>query len=185
MKIASLFFWVAALSHQVVQAKLNDQPVRIKNFREILYSYEGLLRVDANSTDIRDMFRSVKDRLPTLGNVDELSSSTVLAMTELSGLFCSKAIQIEKDKPFGERNLYSDIDFSRGTEQYTSYLRHKLNQSFEKIFWNRSMSSIEAKVMDESLVKQIQLSNGTNSEHANILLSHCVSFATSLAFLVK
>lgn len=160
-------------------------PLRIKNFREIFASYEAITGADEGDTELLELFKLTKDRLPRAGVPQEFGSPVVLGMTELAGGFCKKAIAREKAQSYGERLLFSDIDFARGTNQFSDFLVGKLADQLAISFWQR-----EAKVSEKmALSKMISdLSTGDPMavvETEELLQVVCTTFGTSLAFLVK
>src|SRR5688572_9189629 len=88
-----------------------EDPVLLKNFREIYAAYENITAVDGRDKELMDLYKLNMDRLPKNGLPEELSSSVVLAATELSGAFCKKTIDREKVLAPGARILFGDVNF--------------------------------------------------------------------------
>lgn len=159
-------------------------PIRIKNFREIYSSYSNITGVDKNDGDLQNAFGNIKDRLPKYGIPQEFSNNTVLAMIELSGHFCQKAIAREENQTYGERLMFSDIDFTRGPSQFSDFLVSRVGQQLASMFWLRDIKQKEIEAMISLVAKS---ANGDDSIAAlkNLLQIICASYASSMAFLVK
>lgn len=183
MKKPILFFTflsVALGSHLAYSFEV----LKLKNYREIYASYQGIMNVDGRDTELTDLYRLDKDRLPQTGSPQEFSSPTVLALTELGGAFCKKAIDAEKVVPLGERTLFSRIDFERGPEQFTGYLQEALFEDLSQAFWGRDIKDSEkivlSKIMTDTLA---DLQSTTETE--KVLEVVCTTYASSLAFVTK
>ncbi|MDZ4660487.1 MAG: hypothetical protein SGJ18_02590 [Pseudomonadota bacterium] len=162
-----------------------QDPIRLKNFREIYASYESVTRVDGKDGTLQEIFRLSKERLPRNGTADELNSPAVLAMTELSGAFCKKAIDREKILTKGERILFLDIDFELGPIQFSDYLVERISNHLSRLFWNRDINPQEATVMVKLVSEAGAANQYSKIETENVLHILCTTYATSLAFLVK
>ncbi len=178
------FYAIVFFLYGIMVGNAGD-PVRIKNFREIYSSYASITGVDINDLDIQAAFGNIKDRLPKYGIPQELSNNTVLAMIELSGYFCKKAIEREENQTYGERLLFSDIDFTRGSEQFSNFLVSKLSQQFSTMFWLRDVRQKEVEAMITLVAKSSVADEDSIDATKQILQMICASYASSMAFIVK
>lgn len=160
-------------------------PVLLKNFREIYASYVNITGVNGRDKDIADVYRLVVDRLPKAGTPDELSSAVILAATEVSGMFCKKAIDSEKAVSHGERILFGDIDFARGPSQFTDYLKSVVNDHLALAFWQRNANAAEKQALSKVITDASKGSAETGAETEKVMHVLCTAYATSLAFLAK
>lgn len=167
-----------------IAGAVND-PVRLKNFREIYESYAQITGVDSKDADLLELYKLNVDRLPKLGVAGELSSNVVLATTELAGAFCKKALDKEKALPRGERNLYGPADLTRGPEQFTEYLKGVIVNRFAEQFWQRQATDSEKLVFSKAISKMTEKDPEDAAQTGNILHVLCATFGTSLAFLTK
>lgn len=182
--MTKLFLIFMAFSLHPVAWAVND-PVRLKNFREIYESYAQITGVDSKDADLLELYKLNVDRLPKLGVAGELSSNVVLATTELAGAFCKKALDKEKALPRGERNLYGLADLTRGPEQFTEYLKGVIVNRFAEQFWQRQATDSEKQVFSKSISKMTEKDPEDEAQTGNILHVLCATFGTSLAFLTK
>ena len=183
MKMLKIFF--LGIAFALGSAATADNPVRLKNFREIYASLVTVTGVDGRDAELTELFRVNVDRLPKVGEAGELSSNVVLAATELSGAFCKKALDREKALPRGERNLFGQVDLNRGPRQFTNYLKGRITEQYAQAFWLRAPSATEKEVLSQ-LIDRLR-TNVTDSadETEKLLQVFCVSFGSSLAFLTK
>lgn len=169
----------------IMVGNAND-PIRIKNFREIYSSYSSITGVEENDSDLQTIFNLVKDRLPKFGIPQEFSNNTVLAMTELSGHFCKKAITREENQTYGERLMFSDIDFTRGPSQFSDYLTGKVGQHLARMFWLRDLKDKELAAINTIITKATSVESEDSIDGTKkVLQILCATYASSMAFLVK
>ena len=168
----------------VSQASASSDRLLLKNYREIFLAYASATGVAPQDVEAREAYRINIDRLPKTGVTDELSSPVILAATELSGVFCSKAISREQKQTPGERQLFPQIDFQTGPSQFSDYLIDILAQDLALNFWQRNAKPEEIISVLE-LIKESSVGAMTTSDTENILQILCTTYATSLAMLVK
>lgn len=160
--------------------------VRLKNARELYAAYEATTGIDGRQADLAELYRLNMDRLPKYGLPEELSSSTVLAATEISGAYCKKAIDREKVLPEGERMLFADIDFTQGPSQFTSFLRETAIDRLAIMFWQRNATEAEIASLSETILSaSMDGSKDLPAETEKVLQVLCTTVGTSLAFLTK
>lgn len=159
--------------------------VRLKNFREIYYSLAALTTIDENDADMKTVFNLVKDRLPRAGSPQEFNSPSLMALTELSGAFCQKAVQKEKRMSPGERTLFPDVNFQRGPVQFSSYLSEVIAKRLSRIFWQREAKASEIAMIEQLILETAKDDMSTLTETEKVLQSVCTNFASSLAFATK
>jgi hypothetical protein len=185
MKHIRSWFAFALFASLILAPQAQSASLRLKNFREIYAAYQSVLNVSASDADVSAVYALVRDRLPKTGQAQEFSSSVVLATTELGGAFCKKAITLEKAMPFGERNLFYNIDFDYGPFQLSGYETEVLAKNLANAFWQRDLTQDERKVIYK-LVDTASNEDLTSPEATEVVLrSICTTFATSLAFLTK
>ena len=158
--------------------------VQLKNAREIYASYESVTGVDGSKQELRDLFKLNADRLPKTGAPEELSSSVVLAATELSGAFCKQVITNEKVVSHGQRILFGDVDFNKGPSQFNGILKPILIDHLAIEFWAREASAPEKQVLDR-VINSASKGDDTPAMTEKVMLVVCTTYATSLAFLLK
>lgn len=159
--------------------------VRIKNFREIYYSLSALTNIDENDADLKVVYNIVKDRLPRTGSPLEFNSPSLMALTELSGAFCQKAVQKEKTLSPGERTLFPDVNFQRGPVQFSSYLSEVVSKRLARIFWQREAKASEIRLIEQLILETAKENMAALVETEKVLQSVCTNVASSLAFVTK
>ncbi|OQW52129.1 MAG: hypothetical protein A4S09_08955 [Proteobacteria bacterium SG_bin7] len=180
----TIFYSVVFFLYGIMTGNAGD-PVRIKNFREIYSSYASITGVGADDVEIQLVFNNIKDRLPKYGIPQEFNNNTVLAMIELSGYFCKKAIAREENQTHGERLIFSDIDFTRGPSQFSDFLISRISQRLAVMFWLRDVKQKEIEVMNSLFAKSTSAQDDSIDALKNILQIMCANYASSMAFLVK
>jgi hypothetical protein len=159
--------------------------VKIKNFREIYSSLATMMNMNESNQTLKDAFVLVKDRLPKTGSAQEFSSPTLMALTELSGTFCRETISKEEKLGYGERTLFSDINFDRGPIQFSSYLSDVLSKKLSRIFWQREIRPEESVVIENLIFSSIGKNLTNPAETEKIVQVVCTAFTSSLAFITK
>jgi hypothetical protein len=154
-------------------------PVLLKTGREIYASYASILGVNEKDPDTVALYQANASRLPKQGLPSELSNNAVLGVTELSGLFCQKAIAREQGLPASQRNLFTSLNFSKGSEQFDSYTIGKVTEDLAMAFWQRDIKSAEQTAFAKAITTA---SPGSAAQIAQVL---CTLFATSLPTLVR
>lgn len=157
----------------------------LKNFREILTSYEAITGVSATDAEIQAIYRSVKERLPLHGKVEELSSPMVLASTELSGIFCSRVLEREVAQGPGERVFFRYVDFKKGSTQFSSGDLERVIDDIAIGFWQRPVTEAEKEALLASFTGAIGSHKSSPGALRNAFQVICTLFATSLEFFVK
>lgn len=183
MKLSHLV-WFFLLQGSLLSSEA-AQTVKIKNFREIYVSYADIMGVSASDVNLKTLFNEVKDRLPKKGLAQELNSPAIMAMTELSGAFCQAAIAREKNQSLGERILFSSVDFAKPPKQISDYSLESTTRTLSKLFWLREIRSDEALAMKKLFDQVANVNMNDVNMTTTTMHSICVSFATSLAFIVK
>jgi hypothetical protein len=178
-----IFYSTVGLIFGVMVGNAGD-PIRLKNFREVYSSYANIMGVDASDSDLQGLYRVIKDRLPKYGLPQEFTNGTVLAMTELSGFFCKKAIAREVEQTYGERLMFSDVDFTRGPNQFSEFLIQRMGNRLGKMFWLRDLKDTEVAALT-TIASKATLNGDDPEETKKVLQVLCASFASSMAFLVK
>jgi len=154
-------------------------PVLLKTGREIYASYVNILGIPGSDPDTTALFQQNIGRLPKAGTPNELSNNVVLAVTELGGLFCQKAVARESAIPAGQRNLFGSIDFSKDYSQFDDYTVGKFTEDLAMAFWQRDVKDAEK----AALAKAIKTASpGPVDKIAQVV---CTIYATSLPTLVR
>lgn len=182
--MSKIIFSLILIGSSIASAAVSPG-VRLKNFREIYYSLAALTNIDENDADMKTVFSLVKDRLPRAGSPQEFNSPSLMALTELSGAFCQKAVQREKVLTPGERTLFSDINFARGPVQFSSYLGEVLSKRMSRIFWQREVKAEEIAMIEQLIFETAKEDTVSLVETEKVLQSVCTTFASSLAFATK
>ena len=178
-----LLFFIAMAVCQLGFTK--DDPLLMLNFREIYHSYASIMDVDAKDADLKIIYERTKANLPTLGLTTELSSPMVLAMTELGGAFCGKAVEQERAKEFGERHLFKYIDFEHGPVQFQDFLKRRMTNHLAELFWKRPATEMEIQLISQHIDRLGETAPQATEETPKVLHVLCTTFATSLGFVIK
>lgn len=159
--------------------------LRLKNFREVYASLASSLAVNPKDPQMLAALVQVQDRLPREGSTAEFSSPTLMALTELSGVFCGKSIAIEKLKPSGERFLFPEIDFQKGPQSINSFFREKVIERLSVSLWLRNPEDNEKELLKSFLDSLILKSPNSNAETVKVMQLLCTHIASSLPFVIK
>lgn len=165
-------------------ATLADDALGLKNFREINASLEAVTGISSRDPDIQAIYRQVVSRLPLRGAVEEMSSPTVLAMTELSGVYCAKFVATEAAVDRTARRAFRALDFRTGATQLTAATRTMLFADLADRFWGREPTDAEIAALNTTVDETVA---GTGAAASTLRLAHvlCVVYATSLGFLIQ
>jgi len=164
---------------------LAEDPLLLKNFREIYASYAAITNIDPKSPDLLELYKANKDRLPASGLPSELSSPVVLALTELSGAFCKKALDREKALKPGERILFPNVNFKVGPSQFQKFRKTEISQHLAQLFWQREATDKELNSLSKHIDRLGSSQPYNPAETEQLLHILCTTYGTSLAFLVK
>jgi len=175
-KLRSLFQDVA-----VLPGCLNDEgsvEAGVGNFRQI---YEALIAntgVDPlKKVELQKYYDEAVTRLPRSGTVEDLNSTSLLAITALSGMFCNAWISDEAALPAESRKAHAAIDFEKpiGAEAWKT-----LSNQYALRFWQREAEPQELEVLEamgkefNDLEKQQPLSTKDR------LITLCTAMTSSL-----
>jgi hypothetical protein len=160
-------------------------PVILKTGREILASFASMTGVSDQDPEIVELYRMNAGRLSKQGLPSEFSNNGVLAVTELGGLFCKKAVQREKNLEPSVRNLFGAVDFSESPLQFDEERKVRLLGDLAGIFWQREVSESETKVLSVALDNIVKASAGGSTETERVAQILCTTFATSLGSLIR
>jgi hypothetical protein len=157
----------------------------LKDFRELTAGMESILRVNRHDPALAPIYLSSVDRLPAQGRLGELTTPMVMALTEMSGSFCAKAVTKEAGMPSNARTLFPEIRFDDGMAQLSPHGRIELIQRLASKFWARAANAEELAVLTRSLEDWIRGRDADAAATPVILQELCTAYATSLGYLVK
>ncbi len=161
------------------------ETLRLRNFRELLATYEVTTGVSASDFAVAATYAQVKSRLPFKGQVGELSSPTLLAIYALAGSFCSAMVKLEAAELPSERMAFGDIDFTKGTAQFTPVLQNAVLSRLSSNFWQRDMTADETANLTQTFNDLVSASGAGATDTQNVAFMLCSEFGSSLGFLVN
>ena len=109
----------------------------------------------------------------------------LLALTELAGVYCKRAIETESALPASSRILFPEVHFDRGLEQFSEFEKLKLLRRLAMRFWQRTPEPDEERILLNGLNELVQ---GKESKIAYTpigLQGACAQLGTSLEFILK
>jgi hypothetical protein len=160
-------------------------PVLLKTGPEVYASYVSITGVSATDPDVKALYTSDIKRLPLSGQSSDLNNNTVLALTELGGLFCQKAITREIGIPASQRTLFPNVDFTQGTAQFDTYTQGQVFENLALAFWQRDVSAAETASLSTTLQAALQGVGTTSDQTRNVAQIICTVYASSIGFLTK
>jgi len=161
-------------------------PLLLKTGPEVFASYSAITSIGTSDPDLLTTYHQDKHRLPQTGAASEMNSNVVLALTELGGQFCAKAIARETAKPASQRNLFASVDFTKGPNQFADdYNAGLVIDQLSQAFWSRSPTSDEKTLLLKSMRAALNGVAGTTADTQNVAQLTCTLFASSINFLVK
>ncbi len=141
MKKVSL---VAAAAVATVLWGGTAQAIVVKNFRQIAASFYSATGVSMNDPDVAAFVKKTETRLPQVGEIEEISSPAILAITQLAGIFCEKMIATDAAIPLGgRRHTHSQVDFERPARLFTREVKESVVREYADLFWNREVTEEE------------------------------------------
>jgi len=165
-KLRSLFEDVATVPSCLGQ---EDQPVEasIGNFRQIYETLIATTGVDPlKKTEIAKYYAEAVTRLPRSGSVEEMNSTSLLAITALSGMFCKEWVT--------------------APETLTQEQWNETAVRYAKVFWQREPSAEEMTVLS-GLGKELDQESldGKSLSVADKLITLCTAVSSSLEAMTR
>src|SRR5688500_18377422 len=112
-KITHLLFSLPLLfSPNSFAAEANN--LGVKNFRQIIASFHGSTGLSIHDAQLTAVKRSVMSRLPTNGTIEEISSTSIIALYELAGGFCKRMIDVDAERIPAQRRAHTKVAFQTG-----------------------------------------------------------------------
>ena len=157
----------------------------LKNFRELPAALTVATGVPLTTPSIQLTLKKVASQLPLKGQVEEMSSPYILAVTELVGDFCQEMITQESAKPAAERLAFRDVDFKVGPKQFVPATKDAVINELSDIFWGRGPTGEEMASLKQSVDEGATgVSTSSTAETTNLMKILCSTFGTSLEFLI-
>ncbi len=176
--LRSLFEDVAVLPSCLGQG---DAPTEagVNNFRQVYESLISQTGVDPlQKPDIEKYFQEAVTRLPKSGTVEEMNSTSLLAITALSGMFCKAWISDEAKAAAGERKTHTEVNFD--AKEMSDAEIQKMANRYALNFWQREATAEELKVLLELGKEFRDLKTDKPLSIADQLTGLCTAMASSL-----
>lgn len=175
-KLRRLFEEVAILPGCLSDEKTVE--AGIGNFRQI---YEALIATTGidplTKPEIEKYYQEAVTRLPRAGTVEDLNSTSLLAVTALSGMFCNVWVSDEAALPAEKRRAHGDVDFAKSLD---AQQWKQLTQRYARIFWQRDLEPAEVGEM-ESLGREFdELAKQQPLSVKDRLITLCTTLTSSL-----
>lgn len=180
MRLVALIF---AFGCSLTATSALSDSLGTRNFRELLAFYSVVTGVDSLNQAVQQAYATTRARLPQSGVVDEISSPSVLAATELAGAFCAQAVALEKPLAPARRTLFRRVNFAAGVNQHADADRVELVQHLTGRFWQRRATASEAAEYT-ALITEVAANPASAPDLELAMLALCISVGTSLDALL-
>ncbi len=112
-----------------------------------------------------------------------VTSPMLIAVTNLSSVFCNETVTRERNLPASQRRLFSDIDFTKSINDVSTQNFQGAAQKMSQAFWGRSPSSVELQILSEGKAEffsalTAQEASATASSR-NLMLFTCTAMLSS------
>jgi hypothetical protein len=165
-----------------------------ENILQNMASVTGLSLTTVNR-DVLDLFfgfgfstnnltaSGAKQRINSSGKADLVNAPMWMAITNLSGEFCSVLVNKERTLPPASRSFFNQIDFSKKfNEQSAAALGDSISR-MARAFWARSESTVEKNIIIASAKGEFNATSTPDSELLNLskgMIFTCTSMLGSL-----
>lgn len=127
---------------------MGTAPTDAKQTLESMMSLLSLEPADLNMTEVNNEINYRRNLLVPQNEMILLNSPAIIAITSLAGVVCKQAVA--KDKKLAARELFPDIDFSKGPKAYGKAGALKAYSSLAERLWGRKPSAEETKYFSEA-----------------------------------
>jgi hypothetical protein len=156
----------------------------VKNFREIFDSLVVSTGVSPTDQAINDYYSQSFTRLPMTGAVGEVSSSGLLTLTALSGMFCSSMIASDAKLDPTQRRATQAVDFTKSPRGLSAKIQESVIEAYFGLFLSRSPSPTELQALKDEFTEAAQNLGDTAADTPSALSVVCTSVASSLESLI-
>lgn len=158
--------------------------VGMKNFRQIIASLYKITGVSLSDATVLETTTRLRSRLPTNGQVTELSAPMVLAMAEMTGAFCFQFIENDAALPAAQRRAHKLVVFGEGPQSLTPAIRTSVIGEYANLFWQRDPTADETTALNALFDGVTKDAPNQADELKRSLRGVCAAVAGSLDTLV-
>ncbi len=166
------------------KAEIAGKGLQVKNFKELYSAYSVVTNVSLKDPVVHETYLSARTRLPKYGDVEEVSSPMLMAVSALGGAFCQQMIEFDAKRDPVLRWAHKGFDFSPDKVVASEQQRRAVIDTYAELFWQRSPTPEEEQslltAMGNDATKPLTL-----AARKQLLMVACSAVASSFEFILN